>query len=247
MFLIESNMPRYKDYIQNQAALIPARLDAFIDKKDLVWVIDKIINDIDSALLDKPFSHNTRKGGCPPYHPRMMLKILIYAYCNKIYSCRKIARALKRDVAFMWLSGRQYPDFHTINRFRGVYFKDTLESAFAHVVTFLVEHGYIHTKDYFVDGTKIEADANRFSHVWKKNTNRYAEKVKERALEIMREVDQINAEEDRLYGKHDLPETGSLNELDSDALSKAASDLAKSINGDISPKEVKKNLEKAGN
>ena len=123
----------------------------------------------------------------------MMLKVVVYAYCYKTYSCRKIALALRRDVAFMWLAGMQQPDFRTINRFRSAYFKDVVLKVFEEVATLLVCEGYLSSGDYFLDGTKLAADAYKYSAVWKKNTQRYKDLVQARAKEILKEVEAVNA------------------------------------------------------
>ena len=92
----------------------------------------------------------------------MMLKVIIYAYCTKVYSCRQIADSLQRDIHFM-----------TINTFRSVIIKERIEEVFGQVLTFLLEDGYIKLENYFVDGTKLRADANKNSHVWAADTKRY--------------------------------------------------------------------------
>ncbi|MFN8256191.1 MAG: transposase [Bacteroidales bacterium] len=75
---------------------------------------------------------------------------------------------LRQDITYMWLSGIQTPDFNTVNRFRSVYLKDVIEDVFSEVLLFLHEHEFIKFENYFVDGTKLEADAGKYSYVWKK-------------------------------------------------------------------------------
>lgn len=77
-------------------------------------MVNAIIDGIDTNKINELYS----KIGRYPYHPKMMLKVIIYAYMNNIYSCRKIEQALKRDVHFIWLPGYEKPDYITINRFR---------------------------------------------------------------------------------------------------------------------------------
>jgi transposase len=77
-------------------------------------------------------------GGSPAYHPRLMLKILIYGYLTNQYSSRKIEQALQQNIYFMWLSGMSYPDHNTINRFRRDRLKDVLKEVFSQVVLLLV-------------------------------------------------------------------------------------------------------------
>ncbi len=106
----------------------------------------------------------------------------------------------------MWLSGMQYPDFRTINRYRSVYFKDILEEVFSSVIQFLLEKGLVEYKTVFVDGTKISADANKHKIVWNKNVQRYKNQLQERTRGLFEEIDALNEAEDERYGSFDLPE-----------------------------------------
>jgi transposase len=98
----------------------------------------------------------------------MLTKVIIYAYMQRIYSSRQIAKAVRENVMFMWIAGRQRPDFRTLNRFRSERKKTVLENVVATVLQFLVEENYVKLEHYFVDGTKIEANANRYTFVWGK-------------------------------------------------------------------------------
>lgn len=96
----------------------------------------------------------------------MLLKVLVYAYISNEYSSRRIEALLTRDVQFMWLAGMSRPDHNTINRFRSEKLKGVLKDVFTQIVTLLVNSGHIGLKDIHVDGTKIEANANRYTFVW---------------------------------------------------------------------------------
>lgn len=224
-------MKRFKEYAQNQILLLPPSLEEILEPNDLARVVNLFVEKLDMRLFDESF----RGGGCPSYHPLMMLKILIYAYCRKLYSSRQISLALRRDIGFMWLSGMQRPDFNTVNRFRSVYLKEVFEQVFAEIVQFLLEHGYVESKDYFVDGTKIEANAGKFTHVWRKNTERYKEKIKQRAKELLAEIDQLNKAEDIAYDGKDLPEYGE----DASASSEDLQAVAERINEKLKSRDKK--------
>src|SRR3989304_9913898 len=146
----------FKEYTTEQPSLLPPSLEELIPEDHLVRVVNRVIEKIDiQALLGK-----YKGGGTSSYHPRMVLKVLVYAYTEKIYSSRKIAKALRENVNYMWLSGGNQPDFRTINHFRGVVMKDTVRSVFSKVLELLIEAGYIKLENYFVDGTKIGANSN---------------------------------------------------------------------------------------
>lgn len=225
-------MKRFKEYQQGQLMLLPPSLEELIDDNDMVRVVSRVVDTLDTKEIEEGF----KGGGCPSYNPVMMLKVIVYAYGNKLYSSRQIAKALKRDIAFMWLSGMQQPDFNTINRFRSEYFKSSLSSVFAKVVGYLLEQGYIKSEDYFLDGTKLEADAGKYSHVWKANVIRYKQRVVKRVEDILAEVERINAEEDAIFEGKDLPEYGHGKTISSKEIAK----VAESINKELKRKDVKK-------
>lgn len=113
----------------------------------------------------------------------MLLKVLIYGYLSNIYSSRKLEQALKENIHFMWLSGMNCPDHNTINRFRSERLKGKLNSIFTQIVLLLEKEGIVSLTTTFVDGTKIEANANRYTFVWgraiKKNKARISEQLED--------------------------------------------------------------------
>ena len=225
-------MPKFKDYKQGQQpALFPLDLSALVPEKHIVRQIDTVVDRIKLEKLNVPFSEL----GASSYHPQMMLKVIIYAYSTKNYSCRNIAAMLRQDVTYMWLSGMQTPDFNTVNRFRSVYLKDVLEDVFSEVLLFLHEHHFIRFENYFVDGTKLEADTGKYSHIWKKNTQRYKAAVQSRVKDLMKEIEQLNEDEDKLYEKKDLPELGEQSEINLEQVE----ELAQCINGKLKEKQGK--------
>lgn len=121
---------------------------------------------VDKSSLDKLFSNYTSRGASS-YDPRMMLKVVFYAYLCNLYSCRKIARALHENIYFMWLSGKSCPDFRTINRFRGEHLKERIKDLFTQIVLMLNELGYLSLDVQHIDGTKIESASNRYTFVWR--------------------------------------------------------------------------------
>ena len=229
-------MKKYKDSHQHQMHLLPPSLEDFIDSKHLVRIIDQFVSSLSSKLWDKMFTG----GGAPSYHPEVMLKLILYAYSLKIYSCRQIAKAIRQDVTFMWLSGMQRPNFNTINRFRSDYFRDFLEDVFTELLDFLHELGYISYTDFFVDGSKLEANAGRYTYVWRKNTERYQSAVKERIKKLFQEIDQINQEEDEKYGDSDLAERGEDVEITSEEIRNSARKLSDRLSKVFDKKKKRK-------
>jgi transposase len=144
--------------------LLPPDLDELIDKNHPVRVINGVLGKLDIDKVSKQY----KGGGTSSYHPRMHLKVLVYAYICNEYSSRRIEDLCKRDVQFMWLAGMATPDHNTINRFRSERLKEVLKDEFTQIVALLVNSGHVGLKDINVGGTKIEANANRYTFVWGK-------------------------------------------------------------------------------
>ena len=204
-----------------QMVLMPVDLEEIIEANHLVRVVNAAVEKMDLRKVYEQY----KGGGTSSYHPKMLLKVLIYAYTQQIYSSRKIAKALRENIHFMWLSGNSCPDFHTINRFRGVVVKETINEIFAAVLVILEEGGYIRLENYFLDGTKVEANANKYSFVWSKNTKRFKGRVQEKVDELLEQIEQLNAAEDAQYGTGDLPERGGDKGLDAAQLEARIAEL----------------------
>jgi len=154
----------FKSYDTSQAAMFPPLLEEFVPADHPVRVVRAVI---ESITID-PLLEQYTGGGASSYDPRMMLSVLVYAYLCNIYSSRQIEAQLRENVHFMWLAGRSTPDHNTINRFRGDRLKGVLKEVFSQIVQLLVESGHLSLKEVYVDGTKIEANANRYTAVWAK-------------------------------------------------------------------------------
>ncbi len=166
--------PVFKPYVMHQIKLIPTSYDELIEQDHLVRTVNNAIEKIDLSALMAQY----KGGGTSSYHPKMLLKVLVYAYSQKIYSSRRIAKALRENIHFMWLSGESRPDFRTINDFRGSRMKGVINEVFAAVLEYLVEKKEVKLEHYFVDGTKIEADANKHKVVWAKRKEHYQKRVR---------------------------------------------------------------------
>lgn len=230
----KTNVPVFKPYIQHQAQLLPQSYDELIEAGHLVRVVNETIEKLDLQALVAKY----KGGGTSSYHPKMLLKVLVYAYCKKIYTSRKIAAALRENIHFMWLSGGQYPDFRTINDFRGVRMKEVTETIFAEVLEYLVEAGFVKLEAYFADGTKIEADANKHKVVWAKRKEKYQKRVREQIRELLKEIEAENEEEQVEYGEKDLEERGGPGggEINAEQLEKKIAQINQKLNEQARPK-----------
>jgi transposase len=186
-----TNKVVFKNYTPNQMLLLPPSLDEKIAEHHPVRVVNQVIEQINIEPLVKKYEG----GGTSSYHPKMLLKVMVYAYLNNVYSSRKIEESLQQNIHFMWLSGMNEPDHNTINRFRGERLKEVLKPIFTQVVLLLSEAGLVNLKELYVDGTKIEANANRYTFVWGKSIENNKEKIKKQLEELWSYTQQVAAEE----------------------------------------------------
>jgi len=229
----------FKPYPRGQL-LLPTDLDELIPGQHLVRAVDSAIERMDLG----PLLRRYKGGGTSSYHPKMMLKVLVYAYSQRTYSSRQIAKALRENVHFMWLSGQSRPDFRTINRFRSTVMRGVMEEVFGAVVELLIEEGYIKLEHYFVDGTKIEANANRYRAVWAKNTQRYKAQLQEKIRGLLDEIARVNDAENEEYGDRDLEEMGEQGPIDAEKLEKKIQELNERLREGLPDKKVAKAVRK---
>lgn len=135
------------------------------------------------------------ENGASSYHPRMLLKILVYGYLENCFSSRKLEKAIRENIVFMWLAGMQRPDHHTINRFRSERLKAVIGDIFSKVVILLHEQGLLDIKEVYTDGTKIEANANRYTFVWGKAIKKSKERISKQLQELWEYAGSVAAQE----------------------------------------------------
>lgn len=181
----------FKNNHQNQGMLLPPDLNDLIATNHPVRVVNEVLEKVDITELLRQY----KPGGTSSYHPRMLLKVLVYGYINNIYSSRKIEEAVNQNICFMWLAGMSKPDHNTINRFRGQRLQKTLQPIFTQVVLLLCEEGLLSIKDLYTDGTKIEANANRYTFVWGNSIKTNREKIKQQVNELWKYAKTVAASE----------------------------------------------------
>ena len=180
----------FRPYIPNQTVLFPQRIDENIAATDPVRIVNAVIDNLNLESFKKLYKET---GRCP-YHPKMMLKVIIYAYMNNIYSCRKIEKHLLRDIHYIWLAGNEHPDFITINRFRNRV-KEEINHVFTQLVLVLADKGFISLDVEYIDGTKIESKANKYTFVWRKSVEKHRAKLLDKIRILLEQVDETIAQE----------------------------------------------------
>ena len=185
---------------QNQIMLFPPSLDELIPSNHVVRIVSAVIDRLDISGILSTY----RGGGNSCFDPRMMLKVLIYAYLNNVYSSRKIERMLAENICFMWLSGMSRPDYRTINYFRGKRLKTGIDGVFTQVVELLHQEGLVTLNVQYIDGSKVESSANKYTFVWRKSVEKYDSKLKQKTDALLKQIEErhaIECEEDTSAGE----------------------------------------------
>lgn len=227
----------FKQTHQHQGMLLPPDLNEMVPANHPVRLVDAVLEKIDIA----PITRLYKPGGTSSYHPRMLLKVLVYAYINNIYSSRKIEEAVASNIFFMWLAGMSKPDHNTINRFRGVRLQGTLKPIFKEVVLMLNEEGLLDIKDLYTDGTKIEANANRYTFVWGKSIKTSRERIKQQLSELWKYAKKVAASE------LDDTDPTTFDKIDSETVERTVASINEAVKNEPVSKEFKQKLNYAKN
>jgi transposase len=184
-----------RPYDQEQMFLLPPSLNEWIKQNHPARVFSEIIDRLDTTTF-----RQTKEEGRPAYHPKMMIKVLLWGYSTGIRSSRKIEERLEQDVVFMWLAGLEKPDFRTLCLFR-TNNKEALENIFTDVIVVARSMGMATLGLVALDGSKVRANCgiNTFKKLedWKETLK----EAKREAQRMIREAEDIDEEEDRIHGE----------------------------------------------
>ena len=162
-------------YNTNQTTL-PLEISSFLPQDHLVFTIEKVVN----TLEDSHFHAFYHAFGRPSYHPKMLVSTLLFAYSQGIFSGRKIEKMMVENLAMQYLTGQLVVSYRTINRFRVAEGMEKLiRNLFIDLNLRLKMEELVTLDCLFIDGTKIEANANKYSFVWKKATDKFSAKLQE--------------------------------------------------------------------
>ena len=215
---------------RKQNLLLPPSLDELVPENHMVRVVDAVIDRLDISDILSTY----RGGGNSAFNPKMMLKVLVFAYLSNVYSSRRIEDLLKRDIYFMWLSGMKRPDFRTINYYRGKRLKEGFDAVFTQVVRLLHEEGFVSLKVQYIDGTKIESVANKYTFVWRGSVEKYDARLKAKTEALLRQIEQNHAIENQ---ENPVPE-----ELTAEEVTKRVERIKEKVDADNLGKEERKSL-----
>ena len=221
----------FKSYNSNDNLLFPPCLGDYLPKNHNARVVSAIIDRLDITEIESGY----KGGGASSYHPRMLLKVIVYAYLNNVYSGRKMERLLVENIAFMWLSGMQTPDFRTINLFRSKRLAGKFDNIFTQVVLLLNEEGFVSLDVQYIDGTKIESVANKYTFVWRGSVEKNKAKLETKVRTVLEAAEQTLA----------LEENEAEEELSSEEMARRAEAILDKMDREgISNKKMRKAVEK---
>ena len=215
---------------RKQNLLLPPSLDELVPENHMVRVVDAVIDRLDISDILSTY----RGGGNSAFNPKMMLKVLVFAYLSNVYSSRRIEELLRRDIYFMWLAGMKRPDFRTINYYRGKRLKVGFDTVFTQVVRLLHEEGFVSLKVQYIDGTKIESVANKYTFVWRGSVEKYDARLKAKTEALLRQIEQNHAIENQ---ENPVPE-----ELTAEEVTKRVERIKEKVDADNLGKEERKAL-----
>lgn len=198
----------FRPYDMNQQLLLPPDLREWLPADHLALYVSDVVETLDLSGIVKVYEEGDGRGR-PPYHPALMVKLLIYGYCTGRMSSRKIEQATYDEVAFRALSCNQQPDHDSIAGFRQRHLRE-LGRLFMQVLQLCERAGLVKLGHVAIDGTKIKANASKYQSL---SYARMKDEEEELAAEVARllgEAQRIDEEEDKLYGKgkrgDELPE-----------------------------------------
>ena len=215
---------------RKQNLLLPPSLDELVPENHMVRVVDAVLDRLDISDILSTY----RGGGNSAFNPKMMLKVLVFAYLSNVYSSRRIEELLRRDIYFMWLAGMKRPDFRTINYYRGKRLKEGFDAVFTQVVRLLHEEGFVSLKVQYIDGTKIESVANKYTFVWRGSVEKYDARLKAKTEALLRQIEQNHAIENQ---ENPAPE-----ELTAEEVAERVERIREKVDADNLSKEERKAL-----
>jgi len=203
----------FRPYDPEQQLLLPAALQEWLPEDHLAYFISDLVEHLDLSAITVRYQGEERGG--PPYHPRMMVKVLLYGYCTGVASSRRIAQRLHEDIAFRVLAANNTPDFRTISDFRKDHLA-ALADLFHQVLELCRQAGLVKLGHVALDSTKVRANASRHKAMSYGRMNEREAQLKAEVDELLRRAGEVDEEEDRRYGRDkrgdELPEELSFRE-----------------------------------
>jgi transposase len=188
----------YRPYFPEQDFLLPPSLREWLREDHLAYFVSDILDELDLGAIEEHYEREQR--GYPPYHPRMMVKVLVYGYCVGVFSSRRLEKRLVEDIGFRVLAAGNEPDFRTISEFRRIHLK-ALERLFMQVLQLALKLGAVKLGRVAIDGTKIKANASKHKAMSYRRMQEEESRLREEARRLLAEAEQTDKNEDKRYGR----------------------------------------------
>ncbi len=188
----------YRTYLPEQDLLLPPSLRDWLPENHLTHFVSDVVDQLDLRAIESVYEEDER--GQPPYHPRMMTKILIYGYCVGVFSSRKIQKKLVEDVGFRMLAAGNEPDFRTISDFRKLHLQ-ALQGLFDQVLQITLRAGAMKLGRVVLDGSKVKANASKHRAMSYGRMREDEKRLKEEVQKLLQQAENVDAEEDARYGR----------------------------------------------
>jgi transposase len=188
----------YRPYEPTQSFLLPPSPLEWLPKDHLAYFVLDLVRSVDMSAITSHYEREAR--GYPPYHPTMMLSLLVYGYCVGTRSSREIEKKTHEDVAFRVLAGGQHPDHSRISEFRRIHL-DAFAKLFVEILRLCQEAGLVKLGHVALDGTKVKANASKHKAMSFDRMKKEEARLKKLVDEMLESAEDVDAEEDRLYGK----------------------------------------------
>ena len=197
----------YKTYLPEQDLLLPPSLRDWLPENHLAYCVSDVVDQLDLSAIESVYEEEDR--GQPPYHPRMMVKILVYGYCVGVFSSRRMQKRLVEDVAFRVLAAGNEPDFRTLSDFRKIHLK-ALEELFQQVLRLALDVGALKLGRVALDGSKVKANASKHKAMSYGRMEETEKRLRKEVRELLKQAEAVDEEEDKRYGRErqgeELPE-----------------------------------------
>jgi transposase len=188
----------YRAYLPEQDLLLPPSLRDWLPEDHLTYFVSDVVEQLDLSAIESIYEEEER--GQPPYHPRMMTKILIYGYCVGVFSSRRMQKKLSEDVGFRVLAAGNQPDFRTISDFRKQHL-GALQGLFDQVLQIALQAGTRKLGRVVLDGSKVKANASKHKAMSYGRMQEEEKRLKDEVKRLLKQADATDEEEDRRYGR----------------------------------------------
>lgn len=187
----------FRPYLPEQDLLLPASLRDWLPEGHLAYFVSDVVDQLDLSAIEGYYEQEER--GYPPYHPGMMVKVLVYGYCVGVFSSRKLQKHLQEDVGFRVLAAGNQPDFRTLSDFRKLHL-EALQGLFEQVLQMALELGAVKLGRVAIDGSKVKGNASKHKAMSYGRMKEDEKRLKQEVQQLLAEAERTDVEEDARLG-----------------------------------------------